>query len=231
MIAGAPPSSRSARSSAGRSIRPTASRENVRALARPIPSIASALSALGWMNPLESTGTGGRPSIPSAPTSRPWRSPHHWRAAASPVKFAAVAPVVRAPPHSAGSSKSSLSQPSATVSRRVPSGEPTQLNAFWSSAVASQSAPSAAGVTPPVTKWKKRGPGEAVAASSPAASSSRASTAPDPSSGSGPPKPRATSSPSSGSTGRSSSAASHADAWSNASRAAAAVSSDGVTRS
>ena len=75
------------------------------------------------------------------------------------MKFAVVAPVVSAPPHSAGSAKSSFSQPTATVSSRVASGEPTQLNAFWSSAVASQSAPSAAGVTPPVTKWKKRGPG------------------------------------------------------------------------
>ena len=80
------------------------------------------------------------------------------------MKFADVAPVVSTPPHSAGSSKSSFSQSIATVSSRVASGEPTQLNAFWSSAVASQSAPRAAGVTPPVTKWKNRGPGEAVAA-------------------------------------------------------------------
>ena len=153
--------------------------------------------------------------------SRPCCSPHHWRAAASAVKFAAVAPVVRTPPHAAGSSKSCFSQSTATVSSRVPRGEPTQLKAFWSSAVASQSAPSAAGVTPPVTKWKNRGPGEAVAASSPPTSSWRASTAPAPSSGSGPPKPAAASSAPSGSTGRSSRPASQAEASSKASPAAA----------
>ena len=96
------------------------------------------------------------------------------------MRLAIVAPVVRTPPHSAGSSKSSFSQSTATRSSRVPSGEPTLLKAFWSSAVVSQSAPSAAGVTPPVTKWKKRGPGEPVAASSPPSSSSSAATAPVP---------------------------------------------------
>ena len=110
-------------------------------------------------------------------------------------------------------------------------GEPTQLKAFWSSAVASQSAPSAAGVTPPVTKWKNRGPGEAVAASRPPISSPSAASAPEPSSGSGPPKRPAASSAPSGSTGRSSSPASQAEASSKASRAASAVSSGPLTRS
>ena len=41
--------------------------------------------------------------------------PHHCRAAAKPMKFAVVAPVVSAPPHSAGSAKSSFSQPTDTV--------------------------------------------------------------------------------------------------------------------
>src|SRR5688500_3268869 len=220
MTAGAPPRSRRAASSAGRSRRPAASRENVCTVSRPIPRIASALSALGWTKPLESTGTAGRPASPSAPTSRPWRSPHHWRAAASPMRLAVVAPVERAPPHSAGSSKSSFSQSTATRSSRVPSGEPTLLKAFWSSA---------AGVTPPVTKWKKRGPGEPVAASSPPSSSSSAATAPVPSSGSGPPKRSAASSTPSGSTGRSSRPARKAEASSYATRAAAAVSSARVT--
>ena len=82
MIAGAPPRSRSACSRAGSSIRPTASRENVSTLPRPIPSIESAFVALVWIRPLESTGTGGRPAMPSAPMSRPCCSPHHCRAAA-----------------------------------------------------------------------------------------------------------------------------------------------------
>ena len=185
-------------------MRPAASRENVRTDERPTPTMASALSALAWMKPLESTGTAGSPAMPSLPMSRPCCSPHHCRAAARPMKLAAVAPVVSAPPHSAGSAKSSFSQSSATVSRRVPSGEPTQLKAFWSSAVASQSAPSAAGVTPPVTKWKKRGPEEPVAASSPVRSSSSAATAPEPCSGNGPPKRATASSTPCGSTGRSS---------------------------
>ena len=141
------------------------------------------------------------------------------------MKLAAVAPVVSAPPQSAGSAKSSLSQSRATVSRRVPSGEPTQLKAFWSSAVASQSAPSAAGVTPPVTKWKKRGPEEPVAASSPVSSSSSAATAPEPSSGNGPPKRATASSTPCGSTGRSSRPARYSPACSYANAAAAAVSS------
>jgi hypothetical protein len=75
--------------------------------------------------------------------------------------------VVRTPPHEAGSANSSFSQRIVTASRRDPSGVPTQLKAFWSSAVASQSAPSAAGVTPPVTKWNIRGPDDRTAAGIP----------------------------------------------------------------
>ncbi len=46
------------------------------------------------------------------------------------------------------------------------SGVSIHANEFWSSTDASQSAPSAAGVTPPVTKWKFRGPAEATVPSS-----------------------------------------------------------------
>ena len=45
-------------------------------------------------------------------------------------------------------------------SSRIANGELTQLNAIWSIELVSQSAASAAGVPPPITKWKNRGPAE-----------------------------------------------------------------------
>ena len=101
----------------------------------------------------------------------PCSSPHHWRAAASAVKFDMVAPVVSTPPHSVGSLNSSFSQAMAICSSLDPSGELTHTPALLSIADASQSAASAAGVDPPVTKWKKRGPVEFAAASRPSVSS------------------------------------------------------------
>src|ERR1700738_1849347 len=77
--------------------------------------------------------------------SAPCSAAHQRRAAARPVKFAIVAPVVRTPPQLAGRPKSSLSQPTATFSSREPSGELTQLKEFWSRAEASQSGPRAQG--------------------------------------------------------------------------------------
>ena len=74
------------------------------------------------------------------------------------------------------------------LSRRLASGEATQAPAFWSRAEVSQSAASAAGVVPPITKWKKRGPADRVAVSRPSrARSLIAGSAPAPSSGSAPP--------------------------------------------
>ena len=71
------------------------------------------------------------------------------------------------------------------LSSRLPSGDATQAPTFWSKVEVSQSAARAAGVVPPITKWKKRGPAERVAAASPSrASSLTAATAPSPSSGS-----------------------------------------------
>jgi hypothetical protein len=66
--------------------------------------------------------------------------------------LAIVAPVVITPPHSGGSANSSFSHETATCSAREASGELTQLKAFWSRVEVSQSAASAAGVAPPVTK-------------------------------------------------------------------------------
>src|SRR5437868_5035320 len=97
----------------------------------------------------------------------PCSSPHHWRAAPSAVKFDIVAPVVRTPPHEAGSSNRSFSHSIATCSTFEPSGELTHNPALLSMTDANQSAASAAGVDPPVTKWKNRGPAELVAALSP----------------------------------------------------------------
>jgi hypothetical protein len=62
----------------------------------------------------------------------------------------------------AGRPKSSLSQRRTTSSVCAAAGLLAHSPAFWSIAEASQSPASAAGVTPPVTKPKKRGPGEAV---------------------------------------------------------------------
>jgi hypothetical protein len=133
---------------------------------------------------------GGNPDSPSSSTSTPCCCPHQRRAAARPVKFAVVAPVVSTPLQSAGSSKSCFSQSTEICSSRIANGELIQLNAIWSIALVNQSAASAAGVPPPITKWKKRGPADLVAAASAASMSLRsASREPAPSSGSAPPIP------------------------------------------
>jgi hypothetical protein len=64
---------------------------------------------------------------------------------------------VSTPLQSSGRSKSSFSQSTEICSSRLANGELTQLNATWSSALVSQSAPRAAGVPPPITKWKNPG--------------------------------------------------------------------------
>ena len=80
------------------------------------------------------------------------RSAHRLRAAIRQVKLAIVAPLTSTPANSAGSSNSSRSQRTATPSSLEPSGEEAQPKATWSKAEVSQSAPSAAGVVPPMTK-------------------------------------------------------------------------------
>ncbi len=95
-----------------------------------------------------------------------------------------VAPVVMTPLIAADSPNSSFSQRRLTTSAWTPSGDDAHAYAGWSSAAASRSAPSAAGVTPPTTKWKKRGPEVLAAASSPRSTSARrAAAAPMPRSG------------------------------------------------
>ena len=79
------------------------------------------------------------------------------------VKLANVALPTSAPPQPAGSPNSSRSQSSDDrLDLGARARDETRANAFWSSSAAVQSAASAAGVAPPVTKWKKRGPDDAV---------------------------------------------------------------------
>src|SRR5439155_3476771 len=192
-IAGAPSRARSSRSSAAGSMAPTGSAHVVRR-PRPSPSIPSAFRPVTWTNPLVRTGACGNPASPSTDTSTPWRSPHHCRAAANPVKFAIWPPVTSTPSQSAGNPKSSRSQRREISSSLEASGLASQPPAFWSSSDVSQSAPSAAGVVPPITQWKKRGPEERTCASSPPSISwSSAASVPNPSSGRGPPKASAAS--------------------------------------
>ena len=79
--------------------------------------------------------------------------------------MAAVAPLVNTPLHAAGRPNSSFNQSTEICSSRIANGERTQLKAIWSTALVSHSAASAAGVPPPITKWKNRGPAERVAPS------------------------------------------------------------------
>ena len=99
------------------------------------------------------------------------------------MKFAIVAPVVRTPPHSAGNRKSCFSQSRASSSHRVPIGDESHAEEIWSHVEVSTSAASAAGVPPPTTQWKKRGPEARSAPSEAATSSAIAASAPSPSSG------------------------------------------------
>jgi hypothetical protein len=76
--------------------------------------------------------------------------------------LAIVAPLVSAPARPPAGRRAPCSQRRTTSSVCAAAGLPAHRPAFWSIAEASQSPASAAGVTPPLTKPKKRGPGEAV---------------------------------------------------------------------
>src|SRR4051812_37351772 len=156
----------------------------------------------------------------------PARSAHHRRAHASATKLAIVAPVVSTPPIDAGRPNSSFNQSIDTCSSRAASGVDTHAPGFWSVVEASQSAPRAAGVTPPSTKWKNFGPAECTAPSNPATSSSSACTAPTPCSGNGPPNVAATSSARGSRTARSASVSRYSPA-SRAAKSTTFWSSDG----
>ena len=70
------------------------------------------------------------------------------------VKLDVVAPVAKPTAAPLGSPSASSTQRSATASIAAAAGELTRLKPFWSHAETSQSAPSAAGSAPPVTKPK-----------------------------------------------------------------------------
>ena len=76
------------------------------------------------------------------------------RAAASAVTFAICAPVTSPTPAPAGSPSSSFAHAATVASAAAAAGDMTCRPAFWSHADVSQSAPTAAGSAPPVTKPK-----------------------------------------------------------------------------
>jgi hypothetical protein len=126
---------------------------------------------------------------PAVSTSWPARPSTSCLAAARAVKLAICPPVTKPTDTWAGSPSSSASQRPATSSTTPAAGPATCSPAFWSQAAVSQSAASAAGSAPPITKPKKRPLGDATSPGSAALASalttSRASTG---CSGSGPPR-------------------------------------------
>ena len=105
------------------------------------------------------------------------------------MKWAICTPVTNPTDAPAGRPSSSASQPPPTSSTTAAAGPSTCSPAFWSQAAVSQSAASAAGVAPPMTKPKNRPLGVATspgsAASARAAIVLRGSSG---ASGSGPPR-------------------------------------------
>ena len=82
------------------------------------------------------------------------RAEHRVAAAARAVKCAIVAPVVNPTDVSGGSPSRSTSQPAATSSTTAAAGVARYSPTFCSQADVSQSAASAAGTEPPMTKPK-----------------------------------------------------------------------------
>ncbi len=147
------------------------------------------------------------------------------------MKFAVVALVVKPTPLDAGSPSRSSTHAAATSSAAATPGVTARSTVFWSQAATSQSAASAAGWLPPITKPKKRPDGIATRPGSTApASRSTTSAAADGPSGSTRPSASATSSaPARAGTGRSERLSSQpvACAWAWSSAAARSERSDG----
>ena len=87
----------------------------------------------------------------SRPTSQPQRFSTDQRPAASPIVFAACAPVANPTDAAGGRPSSSFSQPPATSSKAIAAGESASLNAHWSHPEVRTSATSAASSDPPIT--------------------------------------------------------------------------------
>src|SRR6267143_16038 len=141
---------------------------------------------------------------PWAATSQPARASTCWRAAARQVVLAIWPPVTIPIPVPEDSPNSSVNQPITVSSTTAAAGESTNRPAFWSHALVSQSAPTAAGRLPPITKPKNRGPAVPTnPGSARFASSSITRPAGSPCSGSGPPRAtRIASAPAAAPTGR-----------------------------
>src|SRR5882724_4134325 len=136
-----------------------------------------------------STATSGARLRPWAATSQPARASTCWRAAARQVVLAICPPVTIPIPVPAGSPNSPVNQAITVSSTTAAAGESTKRPAFWSHALVSQSAPTAAGRLPPITKPKNRGPAVPTnPGSARFASSSITRPAGSPCSGSGPPR-------------------------------------------
>ncbi len=147
----APASSAASRSAR---IRPWSSVGIRTGVSRPRPSRRSALNTVAWDSSLTIRRSAGAPASPRASTSQPARSSTAWRAAASAVTLAICAPLVRPPPAGCGSPSRSFAHASTVVSAVAAAGDIVCRPAFWSQAEVSQSAASAAGSDPPVTKPK-----------------------------------------------------------------------------
>ncbi len=135
------------------------------------------------------TVTSGAPNSPRASTSQPTRASTALRAAASPMAFAIVAPVVTPKPASRGRSSRSSSQRPAASSAAAAAGVASARQAFCPQAAASQSAATPTGCDAPQTQPKNRGAGNPISPGLAAATSSAtiASGSPGPA-GVGPPK-------------------------------------------
>ncbi len=120
----------------------------------PMPSSRSARSTVTCFFAPATIRTGGPPCRPRSARSQSWRASTALRAAASAVTCAIWQPVTSAKDAPAGSPSSSLSQRPAVSSITVIAGVGRVRPAFWSQAVTSQSAASAAGSVPPMTKPK-----------------------------------------------------------------------------
>ncbi len=102
--------------------------------------------------PPSTTCTSGAPKSPRASTSQPTRARSAFRAAASAVKFAIVAPVVNPTPAAFGSPSSSRIHPAATSSAAAAAGVGSANAAFCPQAEVSQSAATPAGCDAPITQ-------------------------------------------------------------------------------
>ena len=142
-----------ARSSSTR-IRPCPSVATRWTRARPRPSIWSEARIVTWASSPTTTAIGGAPTRPSSSTFQPARARTAWRPAASAAKLAIVAPVTKPTLQPSGSPNRSSSHLVATSSTTAAAGDITNIAAFCSQALASQSAARAAGTPPPTTNPK-----------------------------------------------------------------------------